>query len=81
MILILVVLIVVVAILKHSLQNLSVNCLQNFQKMQKAIVKKAKHHGLSYHVDTAECIIFFALLETARIRGLGTKADIVSDAC
>lgn len=59
---------------------MSVNCLQNFQKMQKQYSKKASITVFLTMLILLSASFFFALLETARIRGLGTKADIVSDA-
>ena len=57
-----------------------VSCLQHFQKMQKRYNKKASITVFLTLLLLLSASFFFALLETARIRGLGTKADIVSDA-
>ncbi len=55
-------------------------CLSHFQKMQKRYNKKASITVFLTLLLLLSASFFFALLETARIRGLGTKADIVSDA-
>ena len=57
-----------------------VSYLQHFQKMQKRYNKKASITVFLILLLLLSASFFFALLETARIRGLGTKADIVSDA-
>lgn len=57
-----------------------VSCLQHFQEMQKRYNKKASITVFLTLLLLLSASFFFALLETARIRGLGTKADIVSDA-
>ena len=57
-----------------------VSCLQHFQKMQKRYNKKESITVFLTLLLLLSASFFFALLETARIRGLGTKADIVSDA-
>lgn len=48
--------------------------------MQKQYSKKASITVFLTMLILLSASFFFALLETARIRGLGTKADIVSDA-
>lgn len=48
--------------------------------MQKRYNKKASITVFLILLLLLSASFFFALLETARIRGLGTKADIVSDA-
>lgn len=57
-----------------------VSCLQHFQEMQKRYNKKASITVFLTLLLLLSASFFFALLETARIRGLATKADIVSDA-
>ena len=57
-----------------------VSCLRHFQEMQKRYNKKASITVFLTLLLLLSASFFFALLETARIKGLGTKADIVSDA-
>ena len=48
--------------------------------MQKVYSKKASITVFLTLLLLLSASFFFALLETARLKGLGTKADIVSDA-
>ena len=57
-----------------------VSCLRHFQEMQKRYNKKASITVFLTLLLLLSASFFFALLETARMKGLGTKADIVSDA-
>ena len=56
------------------------NCLKHFQKMQKEYNKKASITVFLTMIILLTASFLFAVLEAARIKGLGTKADIVNDA-
>ena len=56
------------------------SCLHHFRKMQKVYSKKASITVFLTLLLLLSASFFFALLETARLKGVGTKADIVSDA-